>query len=299
MVANSFVLGSALALLATLAAGISPSEIRSRAVSDFWSIVRHPFHARQPVAFLRNLDYKLKLRVCNAYPSEVPFDVYLNQKKIEKDFVYTDCFQYTGDLRGGDRLNFKVQSLATGSFTIDALPRQDATLLLVIARHGQDSLAAKFFSHVYADLKEPQVAVLDTYQGPAEAKIQLQAKGSAISQGSAPKDLGARSVMAVDEGSYQVTLGQAGEKQQKYEFNAWGKEAYAVIRIGMKSYTGKSYPEELVVFPKDALSDGPVEPTKRAHKVTQGDDEESEKGAASAAALPSLLLLLGVAWVSY
>lgn len=278
-----------LALLASLATGLT-WEVKSTA-GRLWNEVRNASMAFMSNAENKNLGYKLKLRICNAYPQEMPYDVYLNEEKIQEGLQYTDCFQYTDDLRSGDKINFKVQSLQAGTFTIDTLPREDATLLLVIMRHDPESVSAKFLSHVYAALKDPQIAVLDAFQGDADAKIQLAVKGTAISEDAVPKSLGVGSVMAVDEGAYEVTLGQAGKKQKKYELNTWGQEAYAIIRCGMDSPKGKSYKEELLVFPRKALAE-PEEDANvtKSSNITKADVEESEKSAASVA-LPSLVLL--------
>jgi len=278
-----------LALLASLATGLT-WEVKSTA-GRLWNEVRNASMAFMSNVENKNLGYKLKLRICNAYPQEMPYDVYLNKVKIQGGLEYTDCFQYTDDLRGGDKVNFKVQSLQAGTFTIDTLPREDATLLLVIMRHDPESVSAKFLSHVYAALKDPQIAVLDAFQGDADAKIQLAVKGTAISEDAVPKNLSVGSVLAVDEGAYEVTLGQAGKKQKKYELNTWGQEAYAIIRCGMDSPKGKSYKEELLVFPRKALAE-PEEDANvtKSSNITKADVEESEKSAASVA-LPSLVLL--------
>jgi len=278
-----------LALLASLATGLT-WEVKSTA-GRLWNEVRNASMAFMSNVENKNLGYKLKLRICNAYPQEMPYDVYLNKEKIQEGLEYTDCFQYTDDLRSGDKINFKVQSLQAGSFTIDTLPREDATLLLVIMRHDPETVSAKFLSHVYAALKDPQIAVLDAFQGAAEAKIQLAVKGSAISEDAVPKSLSAGSVMAVDEGAYEVTLGKAGKKQKKYELNTWGQEAYAIVRCGMDSPEGKSYPEELLVFPRKALAE-PEEDANvtKSSNITKADIEEPERSAASVA-LPSLVLL--------
>lgn len=277
------------ALLASAATGLSWEG--KFTAGRLWNEVRNASMSLMDNIENKNLGYKLKLRICNAYPQEMPYDVYLNKEKIQEGLEYTDCFQYTDDLRSGDKINFKVQSLQAGSFTIDNLPREDATLLLVIMRHDPESVSAKFLSHVYAALKDPQIAVLDAFQGDADPKIQLAVKGGAISEDAVPKSLGVGSVMAVDEGAYEVTLGKAGKKQKKYELNTWGQEAYAIIRCGMDSPKGKNYPEELLVFPQKKLAepDEDANVTKSSN-ITKADVEEPEKSAASVA-LPSLVLL--------
>ena len=47
------------------------------------------------------------MEVCSAYPGD--FEVLLNELVIRKALKYKSCFEYLGDLRSGDNLNFKVR----------------------------------------------------------------------------------------------------------------------------------------------------------------------------------------------
>lgn len=199
----------------------------------------------QRSSFVKNLDYKIKLRVCSAYPADAPFEVLLNEVSIKEELEYKSCFEYTGDLRSGDNVNFKVAGLASGSFTIDQLPQEDATLVLVVHRHDKATMAVSFMSHVFAKLSGPQVALLDAYQGSSSSVVEIKPKDDDESK---TETLRYNSVMALDEATYKVTL-TMGDRKQEYELDAQSDEAYAIIRCGVDSEILKSYKQELMVYP--------------------------------------------------
>ncbi|CAK9083374.1 Uncharacterized protein SCF082_LOCUS39612 [Durusdinium trenchii] len=123
---------------------------------------------------------------------------------------YKSCFEYTGDLHPGDNVNFKVAGLASGSFTIDKLPQEDATLVLVVYRHDRASMALSFMSHVFAKLSGPQVALLDAYQGTASSLVEIQPEDEEESA----ETLRFNSVMALDEARYKVLLHVGNHKEE-------------------------------------------------------------------------------------
>ncbi|CAE7489151.1 unnamed protein product [Symbiodinium sp. CCMP2592] len=131
------------------------------------------------------------------------------QATIQKKLEYKKCFEYTGDLHSGDNVNFKVAGLATGSFTIDTLPREDATLILVVQPHDRASMAVSFASHVFAGFSGPQVALLDAFQGPSSSLVELRPEGGDENL----ETLRYNSVMSLEEGDYQVVLQQDKEKK--------------------------------------------------------------------------------------
>lgn len=142
-------------------------------------------------------------------------------------------------------MNFKVAGLASGSFTIDELPQEDATLVLVVHRHDKATMAVSFMSHVFAKLSGPQVALLDAYQGSSSSVVEIQPKDDDESK---TETLRYNSVMALDEATYKVTLAM-GDRKQEYELDAQSDEAYAIIRCGVDSEILKSYKQELMVYP--------------------------------------------------
>merc|ERR1719396_40492 len=82
---------------------------------------------------------------------------------------YKMCGDFASPLLAGDKLKFMVGGASAGTFTISDLPNNDALLLLVIHRHDTLSTAVAFQSHVFANLLNAQIAVIDTYKGTVHA----------------------------------------------------------------------------------------------------------------------------------
>merc|ERR1719272_1347925 len=89
---------------------------------------------------------------------------------------YKSCEDFTSPLKSGDKLEFKVGDASAGTFAVSDLPQNDAVLLLVIHRHDQVSTAVSFESHVFANLLNPQVAIIDTYKGAAQSTPRIKTR---------------------------------------------------------------------------------------------------------------------------
>mmetsp|Transcript_58823 Transcript_58823/g.110235 ORF Transcript_58823/g.110235 Transcript_58823/m.110235 type:complete len:284 (+) Transcript_58823:74-925(+) len=250
-------------LSGTAVAGIhqaSPSELRLRTLSDIWRLARPASPSLlQGSSFVKNLDYKLRLRVCNAYPGEAPFEVLINQATIQKELSYKSCFEHVGDLQAGDNVNFKMSGLASGSFTIDHLPKDDATLILVVQRHDRASMAVSFLSHEFARRSSPQVALLDAFQGSSSSLVEIRPEDQ---NENAAESLRYNTVMALEEGDYQVVL-QRGKGKTEYELSAQSDEAYVMVRCGVNSDLLQSFKEELIIYPSPTEKEE-EEPTEKA-----------------------------------
>lgn len=218
---------------------------------------------RKAEGFVRALEFNHQLRVCHAYPYDSAIDVFRGSERLTGDapLQYKECKEFTGTtLKAGDKLEFKVGDASAGTFTISELPDNDAVLLLVIYRHDTLSTAVSFESHVYANLLNAQVAVIDTYKGAAQATPRIiDEKGTTNSRS---EELRYGSVVAVNPGRYQVELvDKDGSTKAKSTFVALNRESYVVLRTGVEAQQGKSFPQELVVFPKSdpsALHSGTV-----------------------------------------
>lgn len=143
-------------------------------------------------------------------------------------------------------------SANAGTFAISDLPNNDAVLLLVIHRHDTLSTAVAFESHVFANLLNAQVAVIDTFKGSARSV-------AAIRDGSSNKErseqLRYNSVVAVNPGIYQVVLTDSdGTQEASGELVALNRESYVIIRTGVDAQQGPSFPQGLVVFPQSDAS---------------------------------------------
>merc|ERR1719506_578304 len=151
---------------------------------------------------------------------------------------------------GMDDVNVGGQS--AGTFAVSDLPNNDAVLFLVIHRHDTVSTSVSFESHVFSNLANAQIVVLDTYKGSEKAHTNIMDAGSKINKEKArSEELRFDSVVAVNPGRYTVGLtGEDGVSQAKSDLVALSKESYVVLRVGVEAQQGPKYPQEIVVFPQ-------------------------------------------------
>merc|ERR1719261_1919634 len=223
-----------IALGVTVAAGVSQNQaasLRSGAAG-----------------FVRALEFKHRLRVCNAYPYAAALDVYRGRNEkmtAEAPMPYKACQEFNAPLKAGDKLEFKVGDTTAGTFAVADLPNNDAVLLLVVHRHDTLSTAVSFESHVFANLLNAQVAVIDTYKGVAQGTPRIKDVEGAGRQ-SRSEELRYHSVVAVNPGMYEVELdGEDGSVKAKRQLVALNRQSYVIIRTGVESQQGPSYPQEL------------------------------------------------------
>jgi hypothetical protein len=205
---------------------------------------------KQGKSFVKSLDFKHKLRVCNAYPYSAPVEVLRAKEKITtQPLRYKTCMEFDSPVRAGDKLQFNIGGSNAGSFKVSELPNADASLVLVIYRHDAVSTAVAFESHVFANLINAQIAVLDTYQGKAKTMPRIQDIRSAKTARN--EELRYDSVVAVNPGLYEIVLqDDAGQIKARTDMVALNRESYVVIRAGVEAESGPLYPQELMVYPK-------------------------------------------------
>merc|ERR1719149_264560 len=110
---------------------------------------------------------------------------------------YKACEDFVGSqLKAGDKLEFRVGDSTAGTFSVSDLPNNDAVMLLIIHRHDTLSTAVSFESHVFANLLNAQVAVIDTYKGSEKSSLKIKDTSDAKSARS--EDLRYDSVVAVN-----------------------------------------------------------------------------------------------------
>lgn len=222
------------------------------AATQATQVLRHPKHINGAGGFVRALEFKHRLRVCNAYPFAAAMDVYRGKSdKLTGDspMPYKACRDFLSPLKAGDKLEFKVGDANAGTFSVSDLPNNDAVLFLVIHRHDTLSTAVSFESHVFANLLNAQVAIIDTYKGAAKALPRIMDAGA--SKLARSEELRFDSVVAVNPGMYEVVLaGQDGETKAKSQLVALNRESYVILRTGVEAQQGQSYPQDLIVFPK-------------------------------------------------
>jgi len=204
-------------------------------------------------SFVRALDFKQTLRVCNAFPSTSDVFVMRDGDKatVFMDLAYKSCKDVTTDLNEGDKLQFQVGDETTGTFSVSELPGNDAMLLLVIYRHDALSSAVSFESHIFANLVNPQVAVLDTYRGGRKSPMHIKdLKAGNLSR---KEDLRYDSVIAVNPGAYQVVLDGVDATNKTldvaHQFVALNGVNYVILRCGLENVAGQ-FGESVIIFPE-------------------------------------------------
>jgi hypothetical protein len=202
--------------------------------------------------FVNALEFKHRLRICNAYPFSSALDVYNGRERLnDAPLPYKSCKDFASQLKAGDKLEFKVGDANAGTFSVSDLPNNDAVLLLVIHRHDTLSTAVSFESHVFANLLNAQVAVIDTYKGIAKSIPKIKDATTKADKASRSEELRYNSVVAVNPGIYDVELRSPDDTvKSKNQLVALNRESYLIVRTGIEAQQGKSYPEELLVYPK-------------------------------------------------
>merc|ERR1719247_2281202 len=138
---------------------------------------------------------------------------------------YKACQDFNAPLKSGDKLEFKVGGATAGTFAVSDLPNNDAVLLLVVHRHDTVSTAVSFESHVFSNLENAQIVVLDTYKGEAKSHTSIMDAENDLKKDQKDKarseELRFDSVVAVNPGRYQVALqGEDGMTKSKTDLVA-------------------------------------------------------------------------------
>jgi len=150
-------------------------------------------------------------------------------------------------------LEFKVGDANAGTFSVSELPSNDAVLFLAIYRHDTLSTAVSFESHVFANLLNAQIAVIDTYKGAKKASLRIQ--DHQTSQAARSEELRYDSVVAVNPGQYEAVLADnSGKVEASTQLVTLNRESYVVLRVGVEAKEGQSFPQELIVFPQSDAS---------------------------------------------
>lgn len=202
-----------------------------------------------------------RLRVCNAYPYMTALNVFIGKssgihKITDPPMVYKTCREFEQKIEAGDRIDFRFQEASAGTFVVGDLPSTDATLMLVIYRHNTKTTAVAFESHVFANLLNAQIAVLDTYKGSqAKSTIKITDVEDAVTSRS--ETLPLNSVVALNAGKYEVVLaGADGLPKSHTNLTVENRQSCVVIRCGVEPEQGRAYPQELMVYPVNPPSGG-------------------------------------------
>lgn len=235
-------------------------------------VAGHKVRTKPAVSFLRALEFKRTLRLCNAYPLKDKLDVFRGDDRMEVgSLAYQECQEFSDPVKAvkeGDRLEFRVAGRSLGTFTISELPESDSTLLLVVHRKMVSTEAVEFTSHMFAPSKQAQVAVLDVYKGNEKGQ-------PTIMKGDSVEKLVFGTVMSVNSGAYKVALkSDFDTKESVTDFGVKDGVDYVIMRTGVAGSDPK-YRQQLVVYPKDKVAE--------EVKVTKEDAKPTKSGAASIA----------------
>lgn len=198
---------------------------------------------------LRRQRFAHRLRVCNAYPNVPELDVYLTRLRAEKLTIngpmkYTACADFRTPLMPHDKIEFRAGTTSAGFFAVADLPNNDALLLLVIHRHDTLTSAVSFESHVFANLLNSQIAIIDTYKGKSRAKAFIMHPGAENQR----ETLRFNSVVAVNSGQYAVKF-ETDVGNLTHDLVALSRSSYVVLRVGAENEYGGLFGENIVVFP--------------------------------------------------
>jgi len=203
-------------------------------------------------SFVKKLEFKHRLRVCNAYPYGAALDVFRAKEKItDEPMKYKDCREFDIQLLMDDKLQFKVGEQNIGTFSVATMPENGAILLLVISRHDTLSTAVKFDSHIFANLVSAQLATIDTYKGDKKSNLRIEDIPTDDKTAPHSEEIMFDSVVAINPGVYNTVLyNKKGIVEKTLNFVAKNSEAYTILRIGVEAQKGSNYPEDIIVFPQ-------------------------------------------------
>jgi len=205
------------------------------------------------------------LRVCNAYTSKGSLKLlHEGDKSVKVDLTegallpYKSCRDFTVQLDVGHSVQFKIGGRILGVFRVQAVPHEDAVLLLVAHRRRADSATLQFASHVYASLLNAQIAVLDTYQGDqgnaAAGTIEIKKGHGENSSANTThvEKLAYNTVVALNPGNYECLLAGTRGSASTAPLVALNRESYVVMRVGQDGES--QFPEELLIFPSPSFA---------------------------------------------
>lgn len=197
------------------------------------------------------------LVICNAYASDSPLEIlHVDQQRpltSDRALNYKECREFTLPLMEGDRLDFKAGGHNVGTFHATSMPKAAASLLLVPRGRDRFTRSLAFESHAFADLKNPQIAVVDAFRGNATGSLHIKENlKAAAPPGRAAMEEALRfnSVVAVAAGDYHVGLAETESSGAltALPLRASPRAKCVVMRVGGGYHQGVAFPQELVVF---------------------------------------------------
>lgn len=199
-----------------------------------------------------------QLRICNAFAGPKSLDVYRGGGERlttdDKPLAYKECRDFDLELRDPEDISFKADTSQVGVFTATGIPKEPSTLLLVVQRRSPTARSASFQSHSFdSQVEQPQVALIDAYQGPARSHVVLREGGSEAEPGKEKakkalvqaEALRFNSAVVLKPGTYGVALDDGKGKERANGVLNAVSGSYVLLRVGDAKFGAD---EDLVVF---------------------------------------------------
>jgi len=203
------------------------------------------------------------LTICDAYRSSTFLEIlHVDQQVVltkNKPLKYKECQEFMLPLMEGDRLDFKADGRDIGTFHATSMPKSSASLLLITRHREGSSRTLAFESHAFADVKNPQIAVVDAYSGNETRSVNIIENSEAVVSGQTPlmEALRFNSVVAVPSGRYNIALlgAEALANMTTMPLLAESRAKLVIMRVGGRTHQGVAFPQELVIYPKNSAVD--------------------------------------------
>merc|ERR1719253_468173 len=104
----------------------------------------------------------------------------------DKPLAYKECNEFTLPLMEGNRLDFRSGGHDVGTFHATSMPKVTSSLLLIPRQREGSLRSLAFESHAFADVKSPQIAVVDAYRGNETNLVNLMENAEELKSGETP-----------------------------------------------------------------------------------------------------------------
>jgi len=248
-----------------------------------------------------NMKSKSTVMVCNAYPNpDANSDIHIHLKKgdeitPQKGIAYNDCkyihhafaFHDQCDPKKKTQLCEKLKFTSkthTGSYVVDQKLPTDKIVMIVAYKKNADDIEEGstsdmgFQTHIFANLMNSQVAVVDAFVGESDHVSALAVYDAQLQQGGGGNIREAHlltgAVHAINQGAFKLALtkhsADADDKEEvvhddedfekdtanAVDFVALNGRSYVAIRVGDASRP-VDFPESVLVFPHSTNSQLP------------------------------------------
>jgi len=203
-------------------------------------------------SLVKPLKFNQPLLLCNAYPSKSAVQVQGNGKPLLDSLAFQQCRYTDTNVLPKDKIDFMLTDAGIeGTFEVGELPQTDSVLLLVLQKRDNHSPLMAFQSFAFPSNSasaEAHVAVIDAAASDHKSHLQIADKPA---QGDVRRveELSFNRVYALEQGSYDVSVLDAGVDSPKQMVQLLGQRDYVLMRTAGDDLGAKS----LVAFPHDEM----------------------------------------------